>query len=125
MAFQISGTTVVNDSRELQNIASLDSTTTATVQAAAAPSTTYGEVGTYAWGRPLNNTTYAAGDTASGFNPIAMADVNYYVSYYSVSSGTFGIYNSSNTLSGTWRAMGSTTTVGSNLSSTTLWVRIS
>lgn len=34
MAIQISGTTVVNNSRELQNIASLDSTTTATIQAA-------------------------------------------------------------------------------------------
>ena len=35
MAIQISGTTVVNDSRQLQNIASLDSTTTATIASAA------------------------------------------------------------------------------------------
>lgn len=35
MALQISGTTVVNNSRELQNIASLDSTTTSTIAAAA------------------------------------------------------------------------------------------
>ena len=34
MAIQISGTTVVNDSRQLQNIASLDSTTTTTLQGA-------------------------------------------------------------------------------------------
>ena len=34
MAIQISGTTVVNNSRQLQNIASLDSTTTATIAAA-------------------------------------------------------------------------------------------
>ena len=35
MAIQISGTTVVNNSRELQNIASLDATTAATIGAAA------------------------------------------------------------------------------------------
>ena len=35
MAIQISGTTVVNDSRQLQNIASLDATTTTTIAAAA------------------------------------------------------------------------------------------
>ena len=35
MAIQISGTTVVNNSRQLQNIASLDSTTTSTIAAAA------------------------------------------------------------------------------------------
>lgn len=35
MAIQISGTTVINNSRELQNIASLDATTTATIGAAA------------------------------------------------------------------------------------------
>ena len=35
MAIQVSGTTVINDSRELQNIASLDSTTAATIGAAA------------------------------------------------------------------------------------------
>lgn len=34
MAIQISGTTVVNNSRQLQNIASLDSTTTSTISAA-------------------------------------------------------------------------------------------
>ena len=34
MAIQISGTTVVNNSRQLQNIASLDSTTTTTLQGA-------------------------------------------------------------------------------------------
>lgn len=35
MAIQINGTTVVNNSRQLQNIASLDSTTTSTIAAAA------------------------------------------------------------------------------------------
>lgn len=36
MAIQIGGTTVINDSRQLRNIASLDSTTTSTIAAAAA-----------------------------------------------------------------------------------------
>ena len=35
MAIQVSGTTVINDSRQLQNIASLDSTTSSTIAAAA------------------------------------------------------------------------------------------
>ena len=35
MAIQISGTTVINNSRQLKNIASLDSTTTSTIAAAA------------------------------------------------------------------------------------------
>jgi hypothetical protein len=41
MAIQISGTTVVNDSRQLQNIASLDSTTAATIGAAAGGGVTH------------------------------------------------------------------------------------
>lgn len=47
MAIQISGTTVVNDSRQLQNIASLDSTTTSTIQAA-------GPTGSFAQGAWVN-----------------------------------------------------------------------
>jgi len=34
MAIQISGTTVINDSRQLQNVASLDATTTASIKSA-------------------------------------------------------------------------------------------
>ena len=42
MAIQISGTTVVNNSRQLQNIASLDSTTAAVIGAAAGGGATGG-----------------------------------------------------------------------------------
>ena len=41
MAIQISGTTVINNSRQLQNIASLDSTTTSTIAAAAGGGVTH------------------------------------------------------------------------------------
>jgi len=41
MAIQVGGTTVVNDSRELQNIASLDTTTTNTIAAAASSDYTW------------------------------------------------------------------------------------
>jgi|14BtaG_2_1085337.scaffolds.fasta_scaffold00299_8 hypothetical protein len=47
MAIKISGTTVVNDSRQLQNIASLDSTTAATIGAAAAGGATLSSSGTF------------------------------------------------------------------------------
>lgn len=47
MAIQISGTTVINNSRQLKNIASLDSTTSNTISAASSPPTSYGAVGTY------------------------------------------------------------------------------
>ena len=40
MAIQVSGTSVINDSRQLQNIASLDSTTAATIAAAGGVSST-------------------------------------------------------------------------------------
>lgn len=62
MAIQVSGTTVINDSRQLQNIASLDATTTATIGAAAggsavlsswdptSPDTTFSSSGT--WTKP-------------------------------------------------------------------------
>ena len=45
MAIQISGTTVINNSRQLQNIASLDSTTAAAITAAGVGAATAGQLG--------------------------------------------------------------------------------
>lgn len=42
MAIQVGGTAVIDDSRQLQNIASLDSTTTSTIQAVAGGGATGG-----------------------------------------------------------------------------------
>lgn len=86
-------------------------------------STDYGAVGTYAYGRPLSSTAYVAGNTAAGFNPIAAVNFNYVPSYHT-SSGTYSVYSSSNTLGGTWRAMGASPNLSGRYPST-VWVRIS
>lgn len=50
MAIKIGGTTVINDSRQLQNIASLDSTSSATIAAAAGGSTDWVDLSnSYSW----------------------------------------------------------------------------
>jgi hypothetical protein len=57
MAIKVSGTSVINDSRQLQNIASLDSTTTSTIAAAAgggASVQTFTSSGT--WNKPSSGT---------------------------------------------------------------------
>jgi len=56
MAIQISGTTVVNDSRQLQNIASLDSTTTATISAAAGGPNVQTFTSSGTWNKPSSGT---------------------------------------------------------------------
>lgn len=99
MAIQISGTTVVNDSRQLQNIASLDATTEATISAVAGVPTTTNAVGTYvvAW-HELSG--YSYGDTISAANiKFQTSDGGFY------SSDNNGYYNTSSGLSGTWRFM--------------------
>jgi hypothetical protein len=123
MAIQISGTTVVNNSRELQNIASLDATTAATIGASAGGSTTYGDVGTYAVGRPANRTTsYDAGDTAAGIlqKGMAVSNTDPGMRYYTSAEGLGTL----STLSGTWRCM-TNAGVSSIYGMAGLWVRIS
>lgn len=85
MAIKVSGTTVVNDSRELQNIATLDSTTTTTISSAVgggASVQTFTSSGT--WTKPSSGTvamvTAIAGGGGGG---------NSY--YYSHSAATGGM----------------------------------
>lgn len=68
MAIQISGTTVVNNSRQLQNIASLDSTTAATIGAAAGGEAYMHPVhAPNASGNGNQNTVYTAGSNGATF----------------------------------------------------------
>lgn len=128
MAYSVGATTVINSSRQLQNIASLDSTTTTTianaVSSSVAPSTTAGAVGTYAQLANVNSVHYDWGDTVAGSNlyPVGFrhssstsAGEDGYSSYY------FGTTNSPR--SGTWRKMGGRYT-GAHWN-ITVWVRIS
>ena len=92
MAIKINGTTVIDDSRNLVNIAS-----------GAGSSTTYAAVGTYVVAMvQYNGTTITSGSTKSGSN----------LKYYQTSEIARGIYVTtgsgsvvSSSLSGTWRMM--------------------
>ena len=105
MAIKVNGTTVIDDSRNLVNIAS-----------GAGASTTLGDVGTHALLRVYQNnpTTQDPADTLSG------SDLR-----YSPASGDSE--NSSPVPSGTWRCMGRSrgSNYGENASAVSLWVRIS
>lgn len=100
------------------------------------PPTTAGAVGTYVWARgPASNTattpwtfgsTYAGSSLyASGFVTSAANLTGGYIEYAAVSIGIGD--QSDPSLSGTWRAMGGTTTTSSvhDEMPTTLFVRIS
>ena len=113
MAIQVSGTTVIDDSRNLVNVIGLKTVNSTSLLgagdiAAGAP-TTYNAVGTYAF---LNRsdagltegTTYAG----SAFNPAGIA-VSGGVYIDADTANSCSIYRGSGTVSGTWRAMGRVT----------------
>jgi hypothetical protein len=60
MAIQVSGTTVIDDSRNLVNVIGLKTVNSTSLlgsgDIAAGASTTFGAVGTYIWGRPASYT---------------------------------------------------------------------
>lgn len=126
MAIQISGTTVVNNSRQLQNIASLDSTTTSTISSASSPPTAFDAVGTYTISaRASGNNNLNVGSTTAGsglrYFTFWPADIQLR------GSSMYPISQASGTYSGTWRNMGPGTQRTGNSSnySFTLFVRIS
>lgn len=126
MAYSVGTTSVINSSRQLQNIASLDSTTTTTianaVSSSVAPSTTAGSVGTYALLANTNNVHYDWGDTSAGSNlyPAALRHSSA-LGDSAYSNYHFGTTNSAR--SGTWRKMsGRYTGTHWNIA---VWVRIS
>ena len=105
MAIKVNGTTVIDDNRNLINIAS-----------GAGSSTTYGDVGTYVFGylsssSDLSTTGATHTETVSGSNLISAAAAA------TASSGA--------ALSGTWRLMGSVYYAINDAYRTSLFVRIS
>ena len=117
MAIKVNGTTVIDDSRNLVNIAS-----------GAGSSTTYGDVGTYTMGRPDNKTYYSPGDTVSGLIPgCEVASSNMF--RYNSSAYGWNDVNIFTALSGTWRSMngaqGNDSSSDFAVSYFGLWVRIS
>lgn len=99
MAIKINGTTVIDDSRNLVNIAS-----------GAGASTTFGDVGTYGLlNNGTTNFTASAGATTAGSN------LNRRHAIYNFE------YQDSTAVSGTWRCMG----YNNGVYAGTLWVRIS
>ncbi len=85
-------------------------------------STTYGDVGTYTWGRPSNSTDYDVGDTASGLvvASIRSNHVPYWTGYQW--ENTLAVTS----VSGTWRSMtGAKSQEGYSSAAAGLWVRIS
>ena len=85
-------------------------------------STTYGAVGTYIWGRPQNNLSYAAGATASGLYSAGFPNNN---SQYT-GSAWWETFSQQQAVSGTWRAMTNCLGSAQGINGfSCLWVRIS
>jgi len=125
MAYSVGATSVINSSRQLQNIASLDATTTTTISNAVAssvsPSTTAGAVGTYVFAGGGNNNTDQFNDTESGSN-LTVAGIRYGGGVGASSYSNFYWSTQDESLSGTWRRMGG---YHPSYASMTLFVRIS
>lgn len=121
MAIKVNGTTVIDDSRGLSNIASVDATSAAAITAAGVGggSTTAGDVGTYAALFATTNAVRNQGDTLAG-SSLRYSNFNAY--------GSVGY--SPTSPSGTWQCMGSTGynnggVVNNTDQQSTLWLRIS
>jgi len=116
MAIKVNGTTVIDDSRNLVNIAS-----------GAGSSTTYGDVGTYVFAVRIQ-AQVAAGSTAAGSSIREAMLYDIYTNTFNNESEVSGnsTFRGANTMSGTWRQM-----FGADIGNTTnntrggLWVRIS
>jgi hypothetical protein len=126
MAIQVSGTTVIDDSRNLVNVIGLKTVNSTSLlgsgDIAAGASTTFGDVGTYIWGRPASTTLYAVDATASSLYAVRLVTTAgaQWSTLYGWEAGV-----PSSVLSGTWRTMqGAGQTSGSN-GLMGLWVRIS
>lgn len=128
MAIQVSGTTVIDDSRNLQNVGGLKTingnSLVGSGNISAGASTTGGAVGTYTIGRPANNSSYVVGNTASGIYSMGQNQDQYPPRY----RGNLGFQAYNQAMSGTWRCMSRSysQTSGSYPSGYVgLWVRIS
>ena len=136
MAIQVGGTTVIDNSRNLSNIASADATTVSNLQSAGlGASTTYGGVGTYVFAchTSTNANYFVSGSTYAG-SSLYPSGISPRFGFYNTVSGNY-MSGSNNTfyvtkvsptaLSGTWRAMGETTQYQYAVRPQTLFVRVS
>ena len=109
MAIKVNGTTVIDDSRGLQNIASVDATTVAAFSAAGVGgiATTTGAVGTYAF---LGGSSYFDIDPGSSYAGsnlrYAGNGINNNTWTNDSDNSNITAYGSTVSPSGTWRAMG-------------------
>jgi len=118
MAIKVNGTTVIDDSRNLVNIAS-----------GAGSSTTYGDVGTYVFAdkQASGGVAYNSTHAGSTLRPAGYTGTNNSTASYDWFYGYFkGWSGPASTLSGTWRAMGEENYyTPSSYNRITLFVRIS
>ena len=123
MAIKINGTTVINDSRTLQNIGGLKTVNGTSIvgsgNISAGASTTAGAVGTYMAAKYNGSPAPGTAD----YNPKNPGDT---LAGSKLRDCSFGSrIPSSGTLSGTWRAMGYMSAPNGNDWNSTLWIRIS
>lgn len=125
MAIKVNGTTVVDDSRNLTNIASIDATTGAAISAgiSTTPPTTAGAVGTYVYAFDSVARQLTFGSTYAGSQLYPASFVSTGNAPIALESGTY-LSTGSGTLSGTWRAMGAHYN-NSTFKNATVYVRIS
>ena len=122
MAIKVNGTTVIDDSRNLQSVQGIKTINNTSIlgsgNISAGASTTAGAVGTYGLMQGFEapsgyfTNSYSNGSTISG-------------SLLRFASANAGSFSSSPTPSGTWRCMGGALSTFSSSNATTLWVRIS
>ena len=75
MAIKVNGTTVIDDSRNLQSVQGIKTINNTSILgsgniSAGGTTTTTSSVGSISYGRPANITDYARGDTVSNFKTI-------------------------------------------------------
>ena len=133
MAIKIGGTTVIDDNRNLSNVGGLKtingSSLVGSGNISAGANTGWNQVGTYAIGRPNNQTGYNYGATSSGVKAVTMDGGNGIDSFPKRSQAYGWNHGSTSTtsLSGTWRCMTKVKAASNQYSQVpcALWVRIS
>ena len=125
MAIKVNGTEVINNSKGLQNVASIDSTTATTLNnAGISASASAGGVGAYITGRPASGTNHLISTTTSALYGMPPAAGGSGWHYYHIGSGTFSTTSGAALQSGTWKAMGKSPSGGGG-AFIGLWIRIS
>lgn len=108
MAIKVASTTVINDSLELQNIASLDSTTQDAIKSVVTTvNTTFGGVGSTGFFPKISeNTNVSPGSTLAGSKLGYDTGLPGTIQLYNSSGGQSNTSNYTLSPSGTWRNLG-------------------